>query len=47
VPHGPGKHWKDGAFKRIEARNRAALKTHFAKAERIERGIEWAIAVNS
>jgi hypothetical protein len=31
VPDGPGNEWKGGEFDRIEAKNRAALKSHFAK----------------
>ena len=31
VPDGPDCQWRDGAYERIEAKNRAALKAHFAK----------------
>src|SRR5262249_12425278 len=33
---GPGGQWKGGAFERIEAANRAALKAHFVKLEAAE-----------
>src|SRR5262249_22739880 len=33
VPDGPDCQWKDGAFDRIEAKNRAALNVHFDKLD--------------
>jgi hypothetical protein len=47
VPDGPDCKWEGGFYERTEAQNRRHLKAHFAKAEKIERGVEWAIAVNS
>jgi hypothetical protein len=47
VPDGPDCKWEGGSYERTEAQNRRHLKAHFAKAEKIERGVERAIAVNS
>jgi hypothetical protein len=33
VPDGPNRQWKDGAFDRIEAKNRAALREYFDKLD--------------
>lgn len=36
VSGGPGNQWKGGQFERIEAQNRSALKSHFAKLKAAE-----------
>jgi hypothetical protein len=36
VPDGPGCKWEGGAFARIEAQNRSALRSHFAKLKAAE-----------